>query len=33
LRNQPARTELTAAKPIRVDLAKEALAGVESDRF
>ena len=33
LRNQPARTQLVTAKPMRVNLAKEALAGVESDRF
>jgi hypothetical protein len=33
LRNQPARTQLATAKPLRVNLAKEALAGVECDRF
>lgn len=31
--NQPPRTRLATAKPVRVDLAKKALAGVESDRF
>jgi hypothetical protein len=33
LGNRPARTRLVTAEPIRVNLAKEAIAGVESDRF
>jgi hypothetical protein len=33
LGNQSARTQLATAKPMRVNLAKEALAGVESDGF
>jgi hypothetical protein len=33
LGNRPARARLMMAKPMRVNLAKEALAGVESDRF
>ena len=33
LGNRPARAWLVAAKPMRINLAKQALAGVESDRF
>ena len=33
LGNRPARTRLITAKPMRINLAKQALAGIESDRF